>query len=83
MLSLQSHFSKGGVIPVKNKKAVAKTQTLIELPEADEDFMCDSSADLAEAGYGFFHEFSESVRYLYLVSGEVYRVGESDLIRIR
>jgi hypothetical protein len=42
-----------------------------------------NSADLAEAGYGFLHEFSESVRHLYLVSGEVYRVGESDLTRIR
>lgn len=68
---------------MKNKKPVAKTQTLIKPLEADEDLARRSSADLAEAGYGFFHEFSESVRHLYLVSGEVYRVGESDLTRIR
>ena len=68
---------------MKNKKPVAKTQTLIKPLEADEDLARRSSADLAEAGYGFFHEFSESVRHLHLVSGEVYRVGESDLTRIR
>lgn len=45
--------------------------------------MLHNRADLAEAGYGFLHEFSESVRYLYLVSGEVYRVGESAVTRIR
>lgn len=68
---------------MKNKKPVAKKQTLIKPLEADEDLARHSSADLAEAGYGFFHQFSESVRHLYLVSGEVYRVGKSDLTRIR
>ena len=68
---------------MKNKKPVAKKQTLIKPLEADEDLARHSSAGLAEAGYGFFHEFSESVRHLYLVSGEVYRVAESDLTRIR
>lgn len=71
------------MIPVKNKKAVAKTHTLAKPPKADKDLMRHSSADLAEVGYGFFHAFSESVRHLYLVSGEVYRVGKSDLTRIR
>ena len=68
---------------MKNKKAIANTQTLLKPPEADTYFMRHNSADLAEAGYGFLHEFSESVRHLYLVSGEVYRIGESDLTRIR
>ena len=68
---------------MKNKKAIANTQTLIKPPEADKDFMRHNSADLAEAGYGFLRVFSESVPHLYLVSGEVYRVGESDLTRIR
>jgi hypothetical protein len=68
---------------VKSKNAVAKGQTLIKPPEADKDPTRRSSADLAEAGYGFFHELSESVRHFYLVSGEVYRVGKSDLTRIR
>ena len=68
---------------MKNKKPIAKKQTLIKPLEADEDLAGHCSADLAEAGYGFFHQFSESVRHLYLVSGEVYRVGESDLTRIR
>ena len=67
---------------MKNKKAIANTQTLLKPPEVDTDVMRHNSADLAEAGYGFLHEFSESVRHLYLVSGEVYRVGESDLTRI-
>jgi hypothetical protein len=66
---------------VKSKNAVAKG--LIKPSEADKDLTRRSSADLAEAGYGFFHEFSESVRHFYLVSGEVYRVGKSDLTRIR
>jgi hypothetical protein len=68
---------------VKSKNAVAKGQTLIKPSEANKDLTRRSSADLAEAGYGFFHEFSESVRHFYLVSGEVYRVGKSDLTRIR
>ena len=51
--------------------------------EADEDFVLRNCTDLAEAGYGFLHELSDSVRHLYLVSGEVYRVGESDLTRIK
>jgi hypothetical protein len=42
-----------------------------------------NSVDLAEAGYGFLHGVSESVGHLYLASGEVYRIGESDLTRIR
>ena len=68
---------------MKNKKPIANTQTLLKPPEADTDFMRQNSVDLAEAGYGFLHEFSESVRHLYLVSGEAYRIGESDLTRIR
>jgi hypothetical protein len=51
--------------------------------EADKDFVLRNCTDLAEAGYGFLHELSDSVRHLYLVSGEVYRVGESDLTRIK
>jgi hypothetical protein len=67
---------------VKSKNAVAKGQTLIKPSEANKDLTRRSSTDLTEAGYGFF-EFSESVRHFYLVSGEVYRVGKSDLTRIR
>ena len=68
---------------MKNKKTVAKIQARMRPSEADKSFVLRSCADLAEAGYGFLHEFSDSVRHLYLVSGEVYRVGESDLTRIK
>lgn len=68
---------------MKNEKTVAKTHVRMKPPKADKNSVPHRRADLAEAGYGFLHEFSDSVRHLYLVSGEVYRVGKSDLTRIR
>lgn len=68
---------------MKNQKAVARTQALMKPSETDKTFVLQSCANLVEEGYGFVHELSDSIRHLYLVSGEVYRVGESDLTRIR
>jgi hypothetical protein len=68
---------------MKDKKTVAKIQTRMRPSEADKDFVLRNCTDLAEAGYGFLHDLSDSVRHLYLVSGEVYRVGGSDLTRIK
>jgi hypothetical protein len=68
---------------MKDKKTVAKIQTRMRPSEPDKDFVLRNCADLAEAGYGFVHELSNSVRHLYLFSGEVYRVGKSDLTRIK
>jgi hypothetical protein len=53
------------------------------LSNSDRDFVLWCCADLAAAGYGFLHQISGSVRILYLVSGEIYRISESGLKRIR
>lgn len=68
---------------MKNKKAATKTETLIEALEADKTFVLQSCASLVEAGYGFVHEGSDSLQHLYLISGEVYHIGKSELTRIR
>ena len=68
---------------MNNEKTVTKEAAHVSPSEADKDFVLQTCADLTEAGYGFLHQFSDSVQHLYLISGEVYRVGESDLTRIR
>jgi len=68
---------------VKNQKTAAKTHVRLKPPKEEKNCAPHKSADLAEAGYGFPLECSNSVRHLYLISGEVYRVGKSDLTRIR
>lgn len=68
---------------MKNRKAAAKTQAGVKPSDANKNFVLRSFANLAEAGYGFVHEVSDSLRHLYLISGEIYRLGESDLTRIR
>ena len=68
---------------MKNRKAAAKTQARAKPTETNKNFVLQSCANLAEAGYGFVHEVSDSLRHLYLISGEIYRLGESDLTRIR
>jgi hypothetical protein len=67
---------------MNNQKAVAN-EVFLSSSDADKDFVLQSCVGLAEAGYGFLHQSSGSVRHLYLVSGEIYRIGESDLTRIR
>jgi hypothetical protein len=64
-------------------KRSAKTQARTKPPETDKEFVLQCCSDLAEAGFGFLDEFSDSARHLYLVSGEIYRISESDLTRIR
>ena len=68
---------------MKNQKAATKTQARVKPSEANKNFVLQSCANLAEAGYGFVQEVSDSLRHLYLISGEIYRLGESDLTRIR
>lgn len=68
---------------MKHQKAAAKTQARVKPSETNKNFVLQSCANLAEAGYGFVHEVSDSLRHLYLISGEIYRLGESDLTRIR
>jgi hypothetical protein len=68
---------------MKTEKTDAKAQAHMKPPETDKNFVLQSCSDLAEAGFGFLHESSDSVRHLYLISGQVYRIGESDLTRIR
>jgi hypothetical protein len=68
---------------MKNRKIIANEKASVRPSDADKDFVLQSCADLAEAGYGFLHEYSDSRRHLYLVSGEVYQIGESDVTRIR
>ena len=68
---------------MKNQRTAAKTQARVKPSKANKDFVIQSCANLAEAGYGFVHEVSDSLRHLYLISGEIYRLGESDLTRIR
>ena len=55
-----------------NKKTVAKKQARMSSSEADKNCVLQTCTGLVEAGYGFFHEFSDSVRRLYLISGETY-----------
>jgi hypothetical protein len=68
---------------MKNKKTAAKKDAHVSPFDTNENLVFQTSAGLARAGYGFLLQFSDSVQHLYLVSGEVYRVGESDLTRIR
>ena len=68
---------------MKNQKAAAKTQARVKPSEADRNFELQSCTNLAEAGYGFVHDVSDSLRHLYLISGEIYCLGESGLARIR
>ena len=68
---------------MKTQRAAAKKKARVKPSEANKDFVLQSCANLAEAGYGFLHEVSDSLRHLYLISGEIYRLGESDLTRIR
>jgi hypothetical protein len=67
---------------MNSQKAVAK-EALVRSSNTDKDFVLQCCADLAEAGYGFLHQSSGRAQHLYLVSGEVYRIGESNLTRIR
>jgi hypothetical protein len=66
-----------------NRQMTAAKEASQGPSNADKDFVLQCCADLAEAGYGFFHQISGSARHLYLVSGEIYRIDESDLTRIR
>ena len=68
---------------MKNKKTAARKDAHVSPFDTDKNLVLQTSAGLASAGYGFLLQFSDSVQHLYLVSGEVYRIGESDLTRIR
>ena len=68
---------------MKNQKAVAKKATHAGPFDTNKNRVLQTTSGLARAGYGFLLQFSDSVKHLYLVSGEVYRVGESDVTRIR
>jgi hypothetical protein len=52
-------------------------------PQADKDLVLRSCIGLTLAGYGFISQCEGSPPHLYLASGEIYRIGESDLTRIR
>ena len=68
---------------MKDKTTAAKKDAPLNSFDKDKNLARQTSTCLAVTGYGFLLQFSDSVRHLYLLSGEVYRIGESDLTRIR
>jgi hypothetical protein len=68
---------------MKDKSTAAKKDAPLNPFDTDKYLALQTSTGLADTGYGILLKFSDSVQHLYLLSGEVYRVGESDLTRIR
>jgi hypothetical protein len=68
---------------MKDKSTAAKKDAPLNPFDTDKNVALQTSTGLANAGYGFLVQFFDSVQHLYLLSGEAYRVGESDLTRVR
>jgi hypothetical protein len=68
---------------MKDKSTAAKKDAPLNPFDTDKNLALRTSVGPARAEYGFLVQFLDSAQHLYLLSGEVYRVGESDLTRIR
>jgi hypothetical protein len=50
--------------------------------EGDKQFVLSKITELEGAGLGIVHRSSDNFQRLYLISGEVYRLGESEITRL-
>ena len=80
---MRSNLDRDTVDSLLSEEYIAETLGFdMDAPETHKEFVLHSIAELAESGLGVLHQLPDEVQRLYLVTGGVFRLGDSGVTRL-